>query len=349
MQKGLLTILAITILAGTGLLMNSQSQEQNSFLEDKLMKEYQIWQQEHGKRYSQFENTFRFGIFKKNYDYVINHQKRFEAGLETYELGMNSLADLSVEEFEGIYLKWRYNNKQQSNEIFEGGKGIQIPEFVDLRNDGLVSAVQNQGNCGSCWAFSAVGSLESALRQSGVQNVELSEQELNDCTKGQEYDSDGCNGGFMFEAFEYASKNGIAIKSEYTYVAQDQECQSKKTKTRFTFNGYIRVESLNSQAYLEAASQHALSVGINASGINFQLYRKGIFSSKCDGKVESLNHAILNVGYAPDYYLLKNSWGLSWGEAGFIRFARITDKVGQCGVHQDVTYPIYKKNSSIIQ
>ncbi|CAD8204614.1 unnamed protein product [Paramecium pentaurelia] len=348
MQKGLLTILALALLAGTTLLNNSQSIESTSFLEDKLMKEYQMWQQEHGKRYSTFENTHRFGIFKQNYAYVQEHQKRFEAGLETYELGMNIFADISVEEFEAKYLNFRASNKYQSDQIFRG-EGRQIPDSVDLRNDGLVGPVQNQGSCGSCWAFSAVGALETALRQSGATTVELSEQELVDCVKGGEYESDGCNGGFMFESFDYASKYGIAIKSEYTYVAVAQECQSKKTKTRYQFNGFVEVESLNSQAYLEAASQHALSVGVNARGINFQLYRKGIFSSVCDGKVESLNHAIVNVGYASDYYLLKNSWGLSWGEAGFIRFARIADKVGQCGVHQDVTYPIYKKNSAVIQ
>ncbi|CAD8193528.1 unnamed protein product [Paramecium octaurelia] len=347
MQKGLLTILALTLLAGTTLLNNSQSMESTSFLEDKLMKEYQVWQQEHGKRYSSFENTHRFGIFKQNYAYVQEHQKRFEAGLETYELGMNVFADISSEEFEAKYLNFKPSDKQQPDQVFRA-QGIQIPESVDLRNDGVVGPVQNQGSCGSCWAFSAVGALETAVRQSGAKDVELSEQELVDCVRG-DYESDGCNGGFMFESFDYATKNGIALKSEYPYVAVAQECQAKKTKTRFQFNGYVEVESLNSKAYLEAASQHALSVGVNAKGINFQLYRKGIFSSVCDGKIESLNHAILNVGYASDYYLLKNSWGLSWGEAGFIRFARIADKTGQCGVHQDVTYPIYKKSSAAIQ
>ncbi|CAD8074138.1 unnamed protein product [Paramecium sonneborni] len=350
MQKGLLTILAITLLAGTSLLNTVQNSEQSSFLEDEIMKIYQNWQREHGKRYSQFENSHRFGIFKKNYAYIQEHQKRVEAGLETYEIGLNSFADLSVEEFEAKYLKLKSSSqREQRNQVYKK-QGKQVPVEVDLRKDGVVSEVKNQGSCGSCWAFSAVAALETALRQSGVQNVELSEQELVDCAVLDEFESEGCDGGEMYDGFAYASKYGIAIRSEYPYAAVDQQCQAKKTKTRYQFSGFVDVESLNPNAYVEAAAEHALSVGINASGINFQLYRKGIYNAKCDSRKEAINHGVTNVGYAPEYYLIKNSWGISWGEQGYIRFARINDKEGQCGVQQEVNYPIYKlfENQSTI-
>ncbi|CAD8062692.1 unnamed protein product [Paramecium primaurelia] len=342
MQKGLLTLLAITLLAGTSLLNTTINNESNSFLEDEVMKVYQNWQKEHGKRYTQFENSHRFGIFKKNYEYIQEHQKRVDAGLETFEIGLNNFADLSVEEFEAKYLKYKSTPREQTKQVYKK-QGKQVPVEVDLRKDGVVSDVKNQGSCGSCWAFSAVAALETALRQAGVKNVELSEQELVDCAVKDEFESEGCDGGEMYDGFAYASKYGIAIRSEYPYAGVDQQCAAKKTKTRYQFAGFVDVESLNPQAYVEAAAEHALSIGINASGINFQLYKKGIYNAKCDGSKPALNHGVTNVGYAPDYYLIKNSWGISWGESGYIRFARIQDKQGQCGAQQEVNYPLYTK------
>lgn len=91
---------------------------------------------------------------------------------------------------------------------------------------------------------------------------------------------------------------------------------------------------------MEALANKPVSVAINASGIYFQLYKKGIYSRKCDGAEELLNHEVVAVGYGTDHYIIKNSWGSSWGDAGYIKFARIQAPEGQCGVHQEAGFPI---------
>lgn len=153
-----------------------------------------------------------------------------------------------------------------------------------------------------------------------------------DCARGTDYDSEGCDGGFSKDGIVYASKEGIAIKSEYPYTGVDGTCNSSKTKTRHSVSGYFHVTQNNATAFVEAAAIKPLSAAINASGIYFQLYKSGIYTKSCDGAFEKLNHEILVVGYAPEYYIIKNSWGSSWGESGYIRFGRIANPQGQCGV-----------------
>ena len=179
----------------------------------------------------------------------------------------------------------------------------------------MVSGVKNQGQCGSCWAFSATGVMESWARKKG-QSVNLSEQQLVDCSKS--YGNHGCNGGWPSSALKYVIAKGIASQSEYPYTARDGSC--RKDGGSFRISGQ---SSASGCSGLQNAIQSGpVSVTVDAN--NWSSYRSGVFSN-C-GK--SIDHAVLLVGIVSGNWKIKNSWGTSWGESGYIRLA----SSNTCGV-----------------
>lgn len=179
---------------------------------------------------------------------------------------------------------------------------------IDWVAKGVVSPIKNQGQCGSCWAFSTTGVLESYARQKG-QSVSLSEQQLVDCSGS--YGNQGCNGGWPSSALKYVIAKGIASESEYPYAAKTQSC--KKDGGSF---------KISSQAALSGCSglQNGIQsrpISVTVDARNWSPYRSGVFSNCGSG----IDHAVLLVGIVDGNWKIKNSWGTSWGEQGYIRLA----------------------------
>lgn len=212
-----------------------------------------------------------------------------------------------------------------------------LPESIDWRSKGAVTPVKNQGFCGSCWAFSAVGAMEGQHFLKTKKLVSLSEQNLVDCSPKDT----GCHGGNMDNAFEYVIKNnGIDTENGYPYEARDGKCRYVPTKVGATFSNYIHLPFGNEATLQEAvATSGPVAVGIDAGNELFHNYKEGIFDP--DDCTRNLDHGVLVVGYGTengkDYWLVKNSWGHHWGIDGYIKMAR---NKNLCGIADDASYPV---------
>eukprot|EP01096_Ripella_sp_DP13-Kostka_P001775 TRINITY_DN121_c0_g1_i1.p2 TRINITY_DN121_c0_g1~~TRINITY_DN121_c0_g1_i1.p2 ORF type:complete len:330 (-),score=152.81 TRINITY_DN121_c0_g1_i1:117-1106(-) len=300
--------------------------------------EFLMWMKQYGKSYSHDEFQYRFQVFSSNVDFVNNWDGSFEVGL-------NQFADLPNDEFVRLYTGYRKAPK--ANNVVVAGQlsGEEVvdasaPTTQDWRNAGAVTGVKNQGQCGGCWSFSTTGSLEGAWKLSGHTLVGLSEQNLLDCSWS--YGNLGCNGGEMDSAFEYIIKNGgIDTEASYPYTAKDGSCHYSTANKGATMSKYTDVTSGS-----EAALQNAVgligpvSVAIDASHNSFQLYKSGVYyEPNCSST--KLDHGVLTVGYNTDgssqYWIVKNSWGVTWGQQGYIWMSR--NRNNNCGIATDASYP----------
>ena len=195
---------------------------------------------------------------------------------------------------------------------------------------------------GCCWAFSAVAATEGITKLSTGKLISLSEQELVDCDVNGE--DQGCNGGLMDDAFQFIIDNGgLTTESNYPYKASDGTCNTNKaSSSAATISGYEDVPSNSESALLKAVANQPVSVAIDAGGSDFQLYKSGVFTGACGTE---LDHGVTAVGYGKTadgikYWLVKNSWGKSWGESGYIRMERDVDAAeGLCGIAMEASYP----------
>lgn len=280
------------------------------------------------------EKQKRFEIFKHNVDTIYDHNSKL--GL-SYRLAVNKFADLTSEEFSRMYLGYvqrKRSNKAVAN--FTSIRDIDIADSLDWVAEGAVTAVKNQQQCGSCWAFSTTGSVEGALKVATNQLVSLSEQDLVSCDSGD----DGCNGGLMDHAFDWIKENGICSESAYPYTSgTGHRGTCKKTCTpEVTVGGFVDVPQGDESALLKAVTLGPVSIAIEADRSAFQLYSGGVLDNTGCGK--QLDHGVLLVGYGIDsgkeYWKVKNSWGADWGEDGYIRMVRNKD---MCGIAEGASYP----------
>jgi C1A family cysteine protease len=260
------------------------------------------------------------------------------AATEGFVMGLNQFADLTETEYKKL-LGYKSALKSSTNYHSIESNGAN-PASVDWRGK-AVTPVKNQGQCGSCWAFSTTGSVEGlyALTQGTLKS--FSEQQLVDCAKSGPDGNQGCNGGEMDLAFTYLETNKLETEADYPYQGTDDSCAYDASKGVFSVKGFVDVPQNSTQQLENAVAKGPVSVAIEADSFVFQLYFGGIIKSESCGT--DLDHGVLVVGYGTeagqDYWILKNSWGSSWGENGFFRIAKGGDGPGICGLQLSASYP----------
>jgi C1A family cysteine protease len=308
----------VAFLAGLGLVSAS------------LQEEFVAYVKEFNKVYTADELFTRFQNFKDNKKVIDEHNTK---GL-AWEMGVNQFTDLTATEFSSMYLGYRprSNDFLRSQNLHVVPEGQVLADELDWRTKGAVTPIKDQAQCGSCWAFSTTGSVEGANQIKSGQLQSLSEQQLVDCAGSA--GNQGCNGGLMDDAFEYIIKNkGIGSEASYPYTGRDGTC--KQVTSVSTVSKYTDVKKNDETGLMSAVNIEPVSVAVDAA--SWSSYRKGIMSGLC-GK--SLDHGVLAVGYgtegSQDYWIVKNSWGTSWGESGFIRLIR---NKNECGIAEAASYP----------
>jgi len=299
---------------------------------------FHSWTSLHSKQYATAEERqYRLGVYSKNLEYIEDHNRR-NLG---FILAMNEFGDLTSEEFGALYLGTPMNvSLTPIPGAYEHNPLYAMADTVDWRTKGAVTGPKNQGQCGSCWAFSSTGAVEGAWKIKKGSLVSLSEQNLVDCSKS--YGNHGCNGGLMDGAFKYIIANkGIDTETSYKYTARDGTCKYSASNIGATLSSFKDVA--RSEQALTSAIQSVgpISVAIDASQKSFQFYKSGVYyESACSST--KLDHGVLAVGYgssgSSDYYIVKNSWGTSWGQQGYIWMAR--NKNNNCGIATSASYPI---------
>nr|CAI5847731.1 unnamed protein product [Callosobruchus analis] len=234
---------------------------------------------------------------------------------------------MTPEEFKEFLSLGEKTKPDLNFQVLEPDMSVAVPESKDWRDEGAVLEVKNQGQCGSCWAFSATGCLEGQNAIKHKQHVSLSEQNLMDCSRG--YDNYGCNGGNMVNAFFYVQANGIMSEADYPYEAELHNCRYDSGRSAVHVHNVYTVRQ--DEEALILAEMGPVSVGVNATA--FAQYGGGVFNP--DSCASSpLNHGVLAVGYGrqgnDDYWIVKNSWGPRWGENGYIKMVR--NRGNYCGI-----------------
>jgi len=309
--------------------------------------EWQIFKKTYEKHFVGKEESRRFEIFKKNLDTIYDYNEK-DLG---FQLGVNEFAHLDPDEFASMYYGWRKPENlwgDLPNLGTHNYSGAPLADSVDWTTKGAVTPVKNQGQCGSCWSFSATGAMEGAWEIATGKAVSLSEQQFVDCDKVDQ----GCGGGLMDHAFAYAEKNAICTEDSYRYHAKKGTCMADKCTVGIPkggVTGFKDVASNSAQALMEAVTQQPVSIAIEADKAVFQLYKSGVLSSVCGTK---LDHGVLAVGYGTldgkDYWKVKNSWGASWGDEGYVLLMRGKPGVGECGLLTQPSYPVVKKVEDLV-
>jgi cathepsin L len=256
----------------------------------------------------------------------------------SFTLGLNKFSDLTEEEF-----SIKFTGLQSMSARQRPRKYANIPptndDEVNWLTKGAVTAVKDQQQCGSCWAFSATGSMEGSYFLKNNKLQSLSEQQLVDCSTS--WGNQGCNGGLMDQAFEYVEVNGITNEQTYPYTARDGACVYKPSMMISKIDKYVDV--IEDESNLKTAvAQQPVSIAIYA--LTIMSYTGGIYNDYNACPSGLLDHGVLAIGYGTDsgqdYWLVKNSWGSSWGMNGYIKFARKSSGPGICGLATLASYSV---------
>jgi len=311
------------------------------------------------------EKELRFTQWLENWNKITKHNLDYDLGKVTYRMEMNHYGDLSSAEFKQRLNGYDNKARQMRNGNKLGSTYLtsatnitaSLPKNVDWREQGYVTPVKDQGQCGSCWSFSTTGALEGQMFRKTGSLVSLSEQNLVDCSTPE--GNQGCNGGLMDAAFQYIKLNGgIDTEESYPYEAKDGTCRYSAKYAGGEDTGFVDVPEGDEGALKEAvATVGPVSVAIDASHSSFQFYSSGIYNEP-DCSSTALDHGVLVVGYgtiAPQvgeeeddanvdkhhhnhYWIVKNSWSTKWGDEGYIKMSR--NRHNQCGIASQASYPL---------
>ncbi|GAB6027591.1 hypothetical protein CHUAL_001834 [Chamberlinius hualienensis] len=312
---------------------------------DVLLEEFNLFKIQYRKTYKdKNEEQYRMKIFNENKLIIATHNQKYRKGLVTYEMGINKFGDLLHHEFVELMNGYKNNSvNPRKGTTYLSPSHVVVPDAIDWRTKGYVTPVKDQGECGSCYAFSATGALEGQHYRKTGKLVSLSEQNILDCSDDE--GNSGCFGGTQAHAFYYIQLNhGIDTEEAYPYTGNGyNKCKFEKKDVGATLYDYQVVKQGNEEKLKEAiATQGPISVSIDASVYGFEHYKSGVYyEPSCHP--DNLNHAVLAVGYGTDavggdYYIVKNSWGTDWGQQGYIWMAR--NKNNNCGIANDATFPL---------
>ena len=316
--------------------------------------DFESWVARHTKSYESAEEWIRrAAIFAENAAFVAKHNAEHARGEHSHWLGLNALADRTSEEFSEMLgydrsLRSAARKPRDDPSDWEYAD-VRAPPQKDWVREGAVTHVKNQGQCGSCWAFSTTGSVEGVHFIKTGELVSVSEEELVSCsTKGNA----GCNGGLMDNALDWIVRNGgIDSEADWPYNAEAGHCGwfARRFRRPVKIDGFVDVPPEDEAALEKAVAMQPVSVAIEADHRSFQLYAGGVYAANDCGT--QLDHGVLVVGYGFDadspghkhFWKVKNSWGDAWGEDGFIRIAKGgKGPAGQCGIASEPVYPTMK-------
>ncbi|XP_039132647.1 zingipain-2-like [Dioscorea cayenensis subsp. rotundata] len=302
---------------------------------------YEGWLVENHKNYNDlFEKEKRYSIFKDNLKYIDEHN----SGNHSYALGLTVFSDLTNDEYRSTYLGFlppgiNMGLKKSNRYLFNGHESL--PDSIDWRKKGAVTPVKNQRQCNSCWAFTAIASIEGVNKIVTGKLISLSEQELLDCYQKN------CDPGNTNEAFEFIIKNGgIDTEEDYPYKSHYVGCNLNKLKRKVvTIDDYEVVPQNSEDSLKKAVAHQPVSAAIDANSDAFQFYQKGVLTGNCGTDID---HGVTIVGYGSengkDYWLIKNSYGPNWGDSGYVKIQRNSHQPeGKCGIAMYPSYPIKTK------
>lgn len=314
-----------------------------------------------GKSYEGQEYEARKANFAANFEKVRAHNEEYRSGKHSWWMKMNHFGDWTTEEFESMLMTQQHTRPSTHSLKASNSSRAEVPASIDWRTKGMVTPVKDQGSCGSCWAFSAIESVESrSAIATGTLEV-LAPQAFVDCVENPNEcgGTGGCSGATMELAFEVSTATGVPTEADYPYTASDGTCGTYPVAVKST--GYTKIAENDASALQAAVADGPVSVTVAASPWMF--YGGGVFTG-CSGSSSGaeLNHGVQVVGYTDEYWITRNSWGSSWGEDGYIMVSRAADDKtftnnapadgvackpypktqtvgGECGILFDTSYP----------
>ena len=288
----------------------------------------------HGRSFgTKAEYNFRSKIFKAKLAEI----ERLNAEQDTAVYGVNQFTDRTPEEMKKML---GFKPEMKTKATYHSLHTENLQDEVDWRTKGAVTPVKDQGQCGSCWAFSTTGSVEGAMFLATGKLQSFSEQQLVDCSSS--FGNEGCNGGLMDQAFQYIEKSPLELESAYPYTAQDGTCTFSADKGVGKVVSFVDVPAGSIDQLKAAIAKGPVSVAIEADQMSFQSYHSGVITKGCG---TNLDHGVLAVGYGTlnnvPFFLVKNSWGTGWGDQGYVRIGA-QPNTDVCGILDAASYPSSK-------
>ncbi|XP_017556717.1 procathepsin L [Pygocentrus nattereri] len=315
--------------------------------EEESPTDWTLWKKANRVTYEEeADDMERKVIWETNRRMIDENNKKFHIGISSFTMAMNKYGDLTKHEYKRLQGA-KINSKVKRKGKVASAKKLRYyakrlrASTVDYRLTGHVTEVKDQGYCGSCWAFSTTGAIEGQMFKHTGQLVSLSEQHLVDCSRS--YGTYGCSGAWMANAYDYVVSKGLQATNTYPYTAVDtQPCLYNPNQVIAHISDYRFIPNGNEQALADALTVVGpITVAVDADHSSFMFYSSGIYEEpNCNPN--NLSHAMLLVGFGSeggqDYWLIKNSWGTSWGEGGYMRMIR--NGKNTCGIASYALYPI---------